>query len=336
MTNFDTLPPEEQARRYQDLAVEALRRWGIEGAALSLIKMRENAVFRVETADGPRALRIHRYAYHTDEALQSELQWMRALEQAGVDVPQIIPSSAGALFERVRHDAVPQERQVDLFHWINGTPLGSSGEGLAMERAAIRETFRTVGELCARVHNQSATWQPPAGFTRHAWDEDGLAGEEPLWGRFWELALLTPAERSLMERARKRVYEDLRALGKKTGYSVIHADLTPENILVHDGRLRLIDFDDAGWGWHLFELATALYFHMTEDYYGDALAAIIEGYREARPLSDADVDRLPLFMLARGLTYVGWVHTREGTETARDLGRTLVDMACQAADAYLP
>ncbi len=30
---------------------------------------------------------------------------------------------------------------------------------------------------------------------------------------------------------------------------------------------RLIDFDDAGFGWHLFELATALYFEMEQDYF---------------------------------------------------------------------
>jgi Ser/Thr protein kinase RdoA (MazF antagonist) len=326
----------ESAREQAGVAAEALRRWGIEDARLSLIKMRENAVFRVDTAEGTRALRIHRHAYHSDEALNSELQWMRALEQAGVSVPQVIPSAQGALFERVQHEAIPEVRQVDLFQWIDGTPLGASGEGLAMDRDAIRATFRTVGELCARVHNQSADWTPPAGFTRHAWDEDGLAGAEPFWGRFWELKLLSPAERALMEKARDRVHEDLAALGKSAGYSVIHADLTPENIMVHNGEVRLIDFDDAGWGWHLFELATALYFHLNEDYYEDALAAILEGYRSQRPLSGEDADRLPLFMLARGLTYVGWVHTREGTETARDLGRTLVDMACQAARAYLP
>ena len=30
--------------------------------------------------------------------------------------------------------------------------------------------------------------------------------------------------------------------------------------MVQGDRIKLIDFDDAGFGWHLFELATALYF----------------------------------------------------------------------------
>ena len=39
---------------------------------------------------------------------------------------------------------------------------------------------------------------------------------------------------------------------------MIHADLVPENVLVDGDSIRLIDFDDAGFGWHHFEIATAL------------------------------------------------------------------------------
>ncbi len=54
------------------------------------------------------------------------------------------------------------------------------------------------------MHNQAAGWQPPATFRRHAWDMAGLVGERPFWGRFWELAALTPAQRSLLDRKRER------------------------------------------------------------------------------------------------------------------------------------
>ncbi|MBI2993073.1 MAG: phosphotransferase [Gammaproteobacteria bacterium] len=337
MSEFYTLPRGEQAARFREMGVDALRRWGIEGAELSLIKLRENAVFRVESHGGNRcALRIHRHGYHSDAELNSELQWMRALDEAGVSVPEIIASESGALFESISHASVPEPRQVDLFRWIEGRQLGETGAALDAGAHGIRSTFHTIGELAARVHNQSAAWTPPPGFKRHAWDEDGLVGEQPFWGRFWELQSLTPSQRSLMERARAGVREDLIAFGKApTAYGIIHADLTPENIMVHDERLRLIDFDDAGWGWHLFEIATALYFHLDQDYWENARDALIEGYRSLRPLSEEDVARLPLFLLARGLTYVGWVHTRSGTQTAEELGQVVVAMACRAAEEYL-
>ena len=111
------------------------------------------------------------------------------------------------------------------------------------------------------MHNQAVGWQLPAGFARHAWDEQGLAGEKPIWGRFWEIEAAAESQRDLLLRGREAVFEGLSRLAKSPGrYSMIHADFAPENILVDGDKLRLIDFDDAGFGWHLFELVTSLYF----------------------------------------------------------------------------
>ena len=337
MTEFYQLTPEQQARGMEKLATAALERWAIRDADLNVIKMRENAVFRVDTPAGERvALRIHRHNYHSDAGLRSELQWMTALDDAGIEVPRVIPSKAQRLFETVQCDPVPEPRQVDLFRWIEGEQLGASGEGLAADEQALRAAFSTMGELCARVHNQSAAWELPAGFQRHAWDAEGLTGGQPFWGRFWELQALTVAQRQLMQDARARVHAELSGLPKSAEcYSLIHADLTPENVMVHDGRVQIIDFDDAGFGWHLFEIATALYFHRTEPYFDSVKDAMIEGYRAHRHLPDEMLERLPTFMMARGFTYLGWVHTRYETETARELTPMLVDLACGLAEDYL-
>ena len=40
-------------------------------------------------------------------------------------------------------------------------------------------------------------------------------------------------------------------------YSMIHADMHPGNVLVDGDRLTVIDFDDAAWGWHAYDIAVA-------------------------------------------------------------------------------
>ena len=97
----------------------------------------------------------------------------------------------------------------------------------------------------------------------------------------------------------------------------------------------MIDFDDAGFGWHLFELATSLYFITRRRR---------RIRRRARPSSaataanvscpDEVLERLPLFLAARGTTYLGWVHTRQGSDTARELTPFLVERACAAAEEF--
>ena len=335
MTDFYNLDVDSQVQRLEAAALEALQRWSMPDASLHLIKYRENAVFKVDSNGRRRALRLHRCGYHTDDELRSELQWMQALGEAGITVPELVPADSGDLFITHTGDGLPGEIQVDLFEWIDGEQLGSVEEGIS-DAASVAGTHRTVGELAAQVHNQAVSWQMPYGFTRHAWDADGLAGEHPFWGRFWEIDAASAAEKELLIRGRDAVYRDLSQLAKSPGtYSMIHADFAPENLMVDGDQVRLIDFDDAGFGWHLFELVTCLFFIKGEDYFEQAQEALIAGYREHRQLPDEQLELLPLFFLARAYTYVGWGHTRHETETAKELTPMLLAAACGLTEEYL-
>lgn len=324
------------AARLAAAAAEALDAWGWRQAQLRLIKHRENAVFAAVLDGRRRALRLHRQGYHDDAELRSELQWMRALEAAGIKVPQVVPTAAGELFVSRRFEGLPGPLQADLFEWIDGEPLGAVETGIRDAGRDVAQTYFTIGALAGRLHNQSSAWTLPPGFKRHAWDVAGLVGEQPFWGRFWELPTLSNDERKLMERTRQRLRRELSGLRQSPDdYSLIHADFVAENILVDGDQVRLIDFDDAGFGWHLFELATSTHFLMGEECFEAAQEALIRGYRSERPLPDAQLARLPLFSLARATTYLGWVHTRPETETAQEMTPMLVSSACELAETYL-
>jgi Ser/Thr protein kinase RdoA (MazF antagonist) len=321
----------------QALALVALQHWNLAVASLAPIKVRENAVFRIDLADGSKAvLRVHRSGYHSDAELDSEFVWMRALHAAGIEVPRVIRSRHGRDFEVIATAGSNDARQVDVFEWIEGRQLGSVESGIGADGAAIAEQYHTIGAIAARMHNHTAGWRQPAGFRRHAWDAAGLVGEQPLWGRFWELAALTPAQTKLLTRARATIAAELQDYGTKSDrYGLIHADLVPENLLIDGNRIQVIDFDDAGFGWHLFELATSLYFITGDGIYPTAREALIRGYRSERELPDEALARLPLFLAVRGTTYLGWVHTRQGTDTARELTPFLAERACAVAEEYL-
>jgi Ser/Thr protein kinase RdoA (MazF antagonist) len=337
MTRTEDARASEDAFALQRLATQALALWDLGDCVIAPIKIRENAVFRVDSRDGRRAvLRIHRLGYHDDAALHSEFEWMQALASAGVEVPRVMKSRAGRPFERVQSDELPAGRQVDVLEWVDGRQLGALESGLEGGEEDISGRYYTLGGTAARMHNHTSAWRAPEGFRRHSWCEDGLAGEEPLWGRFWELEPLSAAQRRLFERAREAIWTDLSAYGKDGAqFGLIHADLVPENVLVDGERVRVIDFDDAGFGWHLFDVATSLYFIRGEPYFDTAMEAFVTGYRAHRPLVDAQLQQLPLFMAARSTTYLGWVHRRKHTETAKSLTPVLIDYATSAVEEYL-
>ena len=326
---------ERDAERAQ-AAREALAAWGWEDAELRLIKHRENTVFEAARRGERRAVRLHRRGYHSDAEILSELQWIQALAEDGLRVAEVIPDNSGNLFVNCEPAGLEGPVQVDVFRWMDGEPLGSVEAGVEGGADEIARTYFTIGELAARVHNQAAAWTPPEGFTRHAWDEDGLAGSRPWWGRFWELPALSGEQRRLMKRVRDFLHRELRRLGKTSGnYSMIHADFAPENLMVDGENVHLIDFDDAGFGWHLFELVTSVHFIQGEDCFEPARQGLINGYRSRRALTDEELDRWPLFVLVRATTDLGWVHTRPETETARELTPMLIESACETAEAYL-
>ena len=321
----------------QALAHTALRGWDLAVADLAPIKVRENAVFRIDLAGGGRAvLRVHRGGYHSDAELGSEFVWMRALEAAGISVPRVIRSRRGRDFEVIDLPGRNGSRQVDVFEWIDGRQLGTVEGGVGGDGADVAAQYRMIGAIAARMHNHAREWRCPPDFRRHAWDAEGLVGEEPFWGRFWELDALTAGQKSLFAHARAKIARGLAVYGMAADrYGLIHADLVPENVLIDGHRVQGIDFDDAGFGWHLFELATSLYFMTGDAIYPTAHDALIQGYRSEHELTDELLEWLPLFLAVRGTTYLGWVHTRLGSDTAREMTPFLVERACAVAEECL-
>ncbi|BAN48947.1 phosphotransferase enzyme family protein [Metapseudomonas resinovorans] len=336
MSHFNTLDHEQQVASLQRLALAALRQWDGDFVGLDLIKYRENAVFCATRSDGGRcALRVHRDGYHSEEALRSELQWMEALAADGIRVPQIIRTRDGEHLTRVHSDELDEARYVDMLGWLGGASIGSAEHGLEVE-TDVAGLFFDTGAVAARIHQSSARWEQPNAFSRHAWDEEGLVGQRPFWGPYWELDLLDDAQRDLLQATRQAARVDLRRYGRSLdNFGMIHADLVPENLLLDDAQLHLIDFDDAGFGWHMFELATALYFCLDDPRYTEIQAALLAGYHSVKPLGADDRATLPLFLALRGLTYLGWIHTRRESRTAEELGPLLVERACRLARAYL-
>lgn len=304
-------------------ARKALTAWGLEHAPVSLVAQRENLVFRVKTDAGSHfALRLHRPGYQSEPMMQSELAWMRHLGAEGLNVPSPVPARSGALLMEV------DGYHADLLTWLGGTPMGATGTPLDL--ADRTGTFRRVGHLMARVHQISDNWHLPEGFQRKSWDLDGLLGEAPLWDRFWDNPGLSAKQRDRVIAARDGLRADLAASVQDFG--LIHADMLRENIMIDGSSLGLIDFDDSGFGFRLFDVATALLKNRDEPDFEDLQAAFLEGYRGRRPL---DTTLLPHFMLIRALTYLGWIISRMDEPGAGMRQQRFLASALPMVDAYL-
>ena len=279
-------------------------------------------------------LRIHRPGYHSLAELESEQIWTRALSDAGISVSVGVPTVEGRAYAEIPTPDGDSTRFVGLIEWVEGRILGEEIENEPdTDRLAAR--YERIGRIAAAIHNQSSAWSPPPGFVRHEFDVPGFVGPAPFWGRFWDVPLLSRQQRALLLRAREGIESILGAHGKNPEiYSMIHADLHPKNfVITESGGLHVIDFDDAGFGWHQYELAVALCDLEDEPYSEEILEALVFGYRAVRPLSDEALSLIPLFLVIRSLVSIGWRWERP------DLGRRgtvpqLIDESCKKVAAF--
>lgn len=271
----------------------AAQAWG--GRILRTLRDRENHVLEMTLPSGDRAaLRLHRAGYQAPDAIRSELWWCAELARAGLPVPAALPALDGALLV-----ALPDGRHASAIAWMEGEALGEAAKPFTRPLPQVLDTYHALGALLARVHRATDAMTLPDGFTRPRWDLDGLVGDSPLWGRFWDHPSASPDQRATLIRARDSLRERLAG-----DSGLIHADVLRENVLVNDGSVSLIDFDDSGYGFRLYDLGTALVQTVYHPEQPQIRAALMAGY------GTTDEPMVQAFTLARTLASVGWTMPR--------------------------
>ena len=292
-------------------AQRALPLWGFSPqSACTLLAHSENFVFHVapEQTKGTApsyVLRLHRPQYHSEQAIASEIQWLLALSHTGVAVPRPIIGLDGSFVQVF-------DTQVPIFATMLAYLPGKSGETIP----ATEELYEKIGAITARFHSHASAWQFPAGFTRPIWGFSECLGPQARWGD-WRVAIPKGLQTSLplVEQAVAQVRVRLEKYGKtRENSGLIHSDIRVANVLENNGNLAVIDFDDASFGWFMFDCASSFSFCEDSPHLAEWVAAWLRGYRTARggrfpTLADEDI--IPCFVIMRRLSLLAWKGTRK-------------------------
>jgi Ser/Thr protein kinase RdoA (MazF antagonist) len=296
----------------ESLAAEAAAHWG--GKVLRLISGRENEVFEMLLPGGARAaLRLHRTGYQPEASIRSELWWCAGLAARGVNVPAALPNRDGDLLV-----TLPNGRWASVIEWIEGEELGKAGVPYTTPLPLLLERHHALGRLVRNLQETTLALTLPEGFERPRWDLDGLTGEAPFWGRFWDHPAASLEQRNSLLRARDALRE---LLGGRESVQLIHADVLRENVLVNGNSVYLIDFDDSGWGFPLYDLGTCLSQNLYEPAYEGIRDALMAGY------GTDDRQMVELMTLARTCASVGWTMPRLAADdpiNARHIARAVM------------
>ncbi len=310
----------------QKLSEAALLHYRLpEIVSSSLVNLSENATFKISTANGQCwALRLHREGYQNQEAITSELAWLMALRNAGVvTTPRPVRGLDGKLIQSVAG------RHVVLFEWETGV------EPVITQN--LEGPFEILGEITARMHIHAKQWQRPKSFQRFTWDfETSLGTHNPLWGHWRNGIGIDAANALLFGRTVDLIGKRLDAYGKSTNrFGLIHADLRLANLLIDGSTVKVIDFDDCGFGWYMYDAATPVSFHEHAPQVPALIDAWKTGYRRMIDLPRADELEISTFIMLRRLLLVAWIGSHAETDLAKSTGLSYTQGTAELCEKYL-
>ena len=318
-------------------AQEALRRYDCPpDASVTLLNVSENATFLVSDPGAePSVLRVHRLGYHTEQEIASELTWMDALRaEAGVRTPRVLPAADGQRVVTVAQNG-RAARHCVRFEFLPGTEPGGEPAGDGPSRLTGRH-FEELGEITARMHRHARGWARPAWFARFHWDYAAAFGDRARWGRWQDGLGVGPAERHVLARLDDALRARLTAFGQgPERYGLVHADTRLANLLVHAGSVSVIDFDDCGFSWYLYDLGTTVSFFEHSPEVPGLVDSWLTGYRRAGRLPAEDEAEIWTFIMFRRLLLLAWIGTHQGADIAAELGAGYTQGSCDLAESYL-
>ncbi len=313
-----------------EIARLAADRYGISAdCRLHHYPLTENWTFRIEAdAADPAVLRIYRPGGRPPVEIHSELAWMDALRQESPAlVPGVIPTrSGGQVLEVVR------QPPLDSCYCV----LFSCVPGREPAEDQLAAWFPRLGAITARLHRHARSWSVPAWFQRPRWDLATTLGDRPHWGS-WQASVTDAEERRQTRRLADVVMSRLSEFGDGPArFGLVHADLRLANLLVNGERITVIDFEDCGFSWYLYDLACALTFNEGRADVRELIEKWVTGYREVEPLAKEDEAEIDTFLMLRRLMLSAYAGLRADTELAAKMRADGYSAeTCAIAEPYL-
>ncbi len=325
------MPHQSEIYRLNDLANEALRLWELPSDAKArLINLSENATYLVTGGAKFKAiLRLHREDYNSRRAIESELAWMDALRRdADVETPRYYLGRNGVALQSHGTKELPRERFLVLFHFIEGQAPEVNGDMMRL--------FEGLGAMAAKCHVHAVSWERPASFERRNWDLNAVFGANAPWGDWRDAPEVTPKVCEVLEGVEEAVRARLCSYGKAPDrFNLIHADMRLANLLVNETRTGLIDFDDCGFGWLMYDFASANSFIEDDPRVPDLRSAWVNGYRTIRSLADEDEAEIGTFIMLRRMALLSWIGSRRDAPEPKALAPGFARATARLGERWL-
>lgn len=290
------------------LASAALTSYAGDFPGISFFTQETSTVFKVRDSDSKEfALKIYDPASSNIEDNEIETLLLQAIRgKSSFAVAKVIKNKEGNGTTIYTDPASGVSYRIVLSTWLAGTDF---------KAVANEALFYDLGRTLAELHSLTQTIILPMHLKPKQWDEVFYFRDEKAVYQESQYDQIVSSEfRKLMDSAIPLLNQQLRGLYAAGKAQLLHGDLNPWNVKVQDGKLAILDFEDAILGQPIQDLAILLYYFKADGEfpYHKVKDWVTQGYQSIQKIDHLNDYTIDFLIMARKVNFLNYVLTLEG------------------------
>lgn len=289
-------------RKDRVIALASLEQYAIQPTTVDFFIEETNVFYSVYCSEERYMLKIFEEASSDIHDNLAEVYFINQVaEKTDIVVPQVLPNKKGEDITFVLDEATGETRRTALYTFIEGEPL---------YQHETTEWFHKLGQTTATLHNLSESLVLPNHLHPKRWDKVFYYHDEvAVYHKEQYDQYFTKEDRNLLDRFIPYLNKELNDLYKDRISFIIHGDLNPWNVFIHEDSIRLIDFEEAMDALEVHDLAILLFYYRYDNNfnYQEVKEAVFKGYKTVRNLPHITDYQLDMLIMARTTNFINYV-----------------------------
>ena len=299
MTSDDTKSCGGKYYEFESVAKKAMKEYDVAYRKIEFLTEETNVYFRVESENGESyALKIFQEESSSIDDNMAEVFFVSNI--SGVETPEIVENRHGSGITVVESESFDKPKRTALYTWMDGEDFYEN---------ETEELFVKLGEITAQLHIKTRDIIIPAFIKPKRWDKVFYYdGELPVYGERKYSVFIDDETKKIMDGIVPYLNSRLEGLYGNKKPQLIHADLNPWNVRIFEGKIRILDFEDAMLGFPVHDLAIILYYYRySKDWdFEKVKGLVLSGYKNVIPDAEFNGEDIEMLMIARRVNFLNY------------------------------
>ncbi len=283
------------------VALKALEKYSFNVKNVEFLIEETNVFFLVHTDTEKVVLKIFQEESSKIEDNLVEVYFMEQItDNTDILIPEVVVNNDGDKVFFVYNDDFKMPKRVAVYKFL---------EGEDFNEIETDELFYKLGKVIAKLHNMSKELVIPKELEPKKWDDVFYYRDEyAMYNETRFHKFICKEDRELLDEFIPFLNRELMKLYQEPTY-LIHADLNPWNIKVHNNEIRLLDFEEGMVGNIIHEMAILIfYYRYDKNYdYKKIKKQVFAGYEEITKLPEISDFVIDMLIMARTVNFVNYV-----------------------------